>query len=105
MAHHAHYWFHFGSTDLDHCADALRFFAVLSVFWATMLAIARELFRRDTALVPTKLVRALAEGTNGRAQHRRHLRDGCIIVGVTTLTGLARGSPTSSSATRRATWC
>ena len=63
---------------------------MLSVFWATMLAIAVSYLRRDTALVPPKLVRALAEGTTGVLSIAATCATAGIIVGVTTLTGLAQ---------------
>ena len=59
------YWFHFGSLISIIVLMLYGFSPVLSVFWATMLAIAASYLRRDTALVPPKLVRALAEGTTG----------------------------------------
>ena len=46
--------------------------------------------RRDTALVPPKLVRALAEGTTGVLSIAATCATAGIIVGVTTLTGLAQ---------------
>jgi TRAP-type uncharacterized transport system fused permease subunit len=60
------------------------------VFWATMLAIAVSYLRRDTALVPPKLVRAMAEGTTGVLSIAATCATAGIIVGVTTLTGLAQ---------------
>ena len=63
---------------------------MLSVFWATMLAIAVSSLRRDTALVPPKLVRALAEGTTGVLNIAATCATAGIIVGVVTLTGLAQ---------------
>jgi TRAP-type uncharacterized transport system fused permease subunit len=63
---------------------------VLSVFWATILAIAVSYLRRDTALTPPKLVRALAEGTTGVLNIAATCATAGIIVGVTTLTGLAQ---------------
>ena len=55
-----------------------------------MLAIAVSYLRRDTALVPPKLVRALAEGTTGVLSIAATCATAGIIVGVTTLTGLAQ---------------
>jgi TRAP-type uncharacterized transport system fused permease subunit len=66
------------------------FSPVLAVFWATMLAIAVSFLRSDTALVPPKLVRALAEGTTGVLSIAATCATAGIIVGVTTLTGLAQ---------------
>ena len=84
------YWFHFGSLISIIVLMLMGFSPVLSVFWATMLAIAVSYFRSDTALVPKKLVRALAEGTTGVLSIAATCATAGIIVGVTTLTGLAQ---------------
>jgi TRAP transporter 4TM/12TM fusion protein len=84
------YWFHFGSLISIIVLMLYGFSPVLAVFWATMLAIAVSYLRRDTALVPTKLVRALAEGTTGVLSIAATCATAGIIVGVTTLTGLAQ---------------
>ena len=84
------YWFHFGSLISIIVLMLIGFSPVLSVFWATMLAIAVSYLRRDTALVPPKLVRALAEGTTGVLSIAATCATAGIIVGVTTLTGLAQ---------------
>jgi TRAP transporter 4TM/12TM fusion protein len=84
------YWFHFGSLISIVALMLMGFSPVLSVFWATMLAIAVSYFRSDTALVPAKLVRALAEGTTGVLSIAATCATAGIIVGVTTLTGLAQ---------------
>jgi TRAP transporter 4TM/12TM fusion protein len=84
------YWFHFGSLVSIIAFMLYGFSPVLSVFWATMLAIAVSYLRRDTALVPPKLVRALAEGTTGVLSIAATCATAGIIVGVTTLTGLAQ---------------
>ena len=84
------YWFHFGSLISIIVLMLYGFSPVLSVFWATMLAIAVSYLRRDTALVPPKLVRALAEGTTGVLSIAATCATAGIIVGVTTLTGLAQ---------------
>ena len=84
------YWFHFGSLISIIAFMLYGFSPVLSVFWATMLAIAVSYLRRDTALVPPKLVRALTEGTTGVLSIAATCATAGIIVGVTTLTGLAQ---------------
>src|SRR5262245_459463 len=84
------YWFHFGSLVSIVGLMLIGFSPVLSVFWATLLAIAVSYLRRDTALVPPKLVRALAEGTTGVLSIAATCATAGIIVGVTTLTGLAQ---------------
>jgi TRAP-type uncharacterized transport system fused permease subunit len=63
---------------------------VLAVFWATMLAIALSFLKRDTALVPAKLVAALRDGTTGVLNVATTCATAGIIVGVVTLTGLAQ---------------
>ena len=82
------YWFHFGSLVSIIAFMLLGFSPVLSVFWATMLAIASSFLRKDTALVPPKLKRALAGGTIGVLNAATTCASAGIIVGVVTLTGL-----------------
>jgi TRAP-type uncharacterized transport system fused permease subunit len=84
------YWFHFGSLISIIALMLLGFSPVLAVFWATLLAIAVSYLRPDTALQPAKLVRALAEGTTGVLSIAATCATAGIIVGVTTLTGLAQ---------------
>ena len=84
------YWFHFGSLISIIVLMLLGFSPVLAVFWATLLAIAVSYLRPDTALLPAKLVRALAEGTIGVLSIAATCATAGIIVGVTTLTGLAQ---------------
>jgi TRAP transporter 4TM/12TM fusion protein len=61
---------------------------VLSVFWATILAVVVSFCRRDTALVPTKLIKALEAGSVGVLGVAATCASAGIIVGVVTLTGL-----------------
>ena len=82
------YWFHFGSLISIIVFMLAGFSPVLSVFWATMLAIATSFMRKDTALVPAKLKRAMAEGTTGVLNAATTCASAGIIVGVVTLTGL-----------------
>jgi TRAP transporter 4TM/12TM fusion protein len=84
------YWFHFGSLVSIIAFMLLGFSPVLSVFWATMLAIALSYLKRDTALVPPRLLRALSEGTTGVLNIAATCATAGIIVGVVTLTGLAQ---------------
>ncbi|HEX6610098.1 MAG TPA: TRAP transporter fused permease subunit [Hyphomicrobiaceae bacterium] len=84
------YWVHFGSLISIIAFMLLGFSPVLSVFWATMLAIALSYLKRDTALVPSKLLRALSEGTTGVLNIAATCATAGIIVGVVTLTGLAQ---------------
>ncbi len=84
------YWFHFGSLISIIAFMLLGFSPVLSVFWATILAIAVSYLRSDTALVPSKLLQALSEGTVGVLNVAATCATAGIIVGVVTLTGLAQ---------------
>ncbi|HEX6981079.1 MAG TPA: TRAP transporter permease [Alphaproteobacteria bacterium] len=59
-----------------------------SVFWSIVLAIAVSYLRRDSALVPTRLVQALAAGSIGMLNVAATCAAAGIIVGVVTLTGL-----------------
>jgi TRAP transporter 4TM/12TM fusion protein len=82
------YWFHFGSLISIIVFMLLGFSPTVAVFWATVLAILTSFIRRDTALVPTKLAKALAEGTTGVLNAATTCAAAGIIVGVVTLTGL-----------------
>src|SRR6187200_950200 len=82
------YWFHFGLLVSIIAFMLYGFSPVLSVFWATMLAIAVSYLRRDTALVPSKLVKALAEGSTGALNAATTCACAGIVVGIVTLTGL-----------------
>jgi TRAP transporter 4TM/12TM fusion protein len=84
------YWFHFGSLVSIIAFMLVGFSPVLSVFWATMLAIAVSFLKRDTALVPVRLIQALKDGTTGVLNVASTCATAGIIVGVTTLTGLAQ---------------
>ena len=84
------YWFHFSSLIAIIAFMLLGFSPVLSVFWATIFAIAVSYLRRDTALTPPKLKQAFAEGTTGVLNVAVTCACAGIIVGVVTLTGLAQ---------------
>lgn len=84
------YWYHFGSLVSIIVFMLLGFSPVLSVFYATLAAVAVSFFRRDTALMPPKLAKALAEGTTGILNVAPTCAAAGIIVGVVTLTGLAQ---------------
>ncbi len=60
----------------------------LSVFWATVLTFAMSFLTRETALMPKKLVRALADGSISVLTAATTCATAGIIVGVVTLTGL-----------------
>lgn len=82
------YWFHFSSLIAIVVFMLTGFSPVMSVFWATMLCYAVSFLRRDCALVPTKLARALADGSLGVLSAATTCAAAGIIVGVVTLTGL-----------------
>jgi TRAP transporter 4TM/12TM fusion protein len=64
------------------------FSPMMSVFWATVLAVVTSWIRRDTAIGPARLVGALAEGSKGVLGVAATCAAAGIIVGVVTLTGL-----------------
>lgn len=82
------YGYHFTSLISIVILMLLGFSPVLSVFWATILAVAVSYCRRDTALVPKKLIEALASGSVGVLGTAATCAAAGIIVGVVTLTGL-----------------
>jgi len=82
------YWFHFLSLISIIVFMLMGFSAERAVFWATGLSLATSFLRRDTALVPPKLLKALADGTIGVLTAATTCASAGIIVGVVTLTGL-----------------
>lgn len=64
------------------------FTAILAVFYATVLAVALSFLRRDTALIPRRLGKALEGGSTGVLSVAATCATAGIIVGVVTLTGL-----------------
>ncbi len=82
------YWFHFLSLISIIVFMLMGFSAERSVLWATGLSLATSFLRRDTALVPPKLLKALADGTIGVLTAATTCASAGIIVGVVTLTGL-----------------
>jgi TRAP transporter 4TM/12TM fusion protein len=62
--------------------------AFRAVFWATLLAIGLSFLRRETALWPRRLGRALAGGGRGILPVAATTATAGVIVGVVTLTGL-----------------
>jgi TRAP transporter 4TM/12TM fusion protein len=81
-------WHHFGSLIAIVVLMARGLTAFRAVFWATVLAVAASFFRRDTALHPARLARALAGGARGVLPVVATTATAGIIVGVVTLTGL-----------------
>ncbi len=82
------YWFHFLSLIAIIGFMLAGFSATLAVFYSTVIAYAVSFFRRDTAVGPAKLVRALADGSIGVLNAATTCAAAGIIVGVVTLTGL-----------------
>jgi TRAP transporter 4TM/12TM fusion protein len=60
----------------------------LSVFWSTVLTYGLSFLTRETAITPTKLVRALSDGSTSVLTAATTCATAGIIVGVVTLTGL-----------------
>jgi len=82
------YGFHFVSLVAVVVFMVIGYSPMLSVFYSTLLAFAMSFFNRDTALLPKKLVRALADGSIGVLSAATTCASAGIIVGVVTLTGL-----------------
>jgi TRAP transporter 4TM/12TM fusion protein len=80
--------FHFTSLISIIVFMLLGFSPVLSVFYATLLAVAVSFIRKDTALYPRKLIAALEAGSVGVLGVAATCATAGIIVGVVTLTGL-----------------
>jgi TRAP transporter 4TM/12TM fusion protein len=81
-------WHHFGSLLAIVILMTRGLTAFRAVFWATVLAVAASFLRRDTALWPARLARALAAGARGVLPVVATTAAAGIIVGVVTLTGL-----------------
>ncbi len=64
------------------------FSPIAAVFWATVVALATSFVRRESALYPRRLARALAAGSSGVLNVAATCAAAGIIVGVVTLTGL-----------------
>ncbi|MBI2832801.1 MAG: TRAP transporter fused permease subunit [Acidobacteria bacterium] len=82
------YGYHFTSLVAIAAFMVLGMSAFKAVFWATMLAIALSFIRRETALGPRKLMRALEHGGRGVLAVAATTATAGIIVGIVTLTGL-----------------
>jgi TRAP transporter 4TM/12TM fusion protein len=82
------YWFHFLSLVSIIAFMLMGFSPELSVFWATVAAFVTSFLRRDCALVPRKLVRALEGGSVAVLNVAATCAGAGLIVGVVTLTGL-----------------
>jgi TRAP transporter 4TM/12TM fusion protein len=82
------YGFHFVSLVSIVAFMLLGFSPINAVFWATVVTFALSFLRRECALFPPKLVRALADGSIGALNAAVTCATAGIIVGVVTLTGL-----------------
>jgi TRAP transporter 4TM/12TM fusion protein len=81
-------WHYFASLAAIVVFMILGFTPYLSVFWATVLAVALSVVNRETALGPTRLATALSAGGRGVLSVAATTATAGIIVGVITLTGL-----------------
>ena len=81
-------WHHFGSLLAIVVLMTRGLTAFRAVFWATVLAVGASFLRRETALFPRRLGRALAAGARGVLPVAATTATAGIIVGVVTLTGL-----------------
>jgi TRAP transporter 4TM/12TM fusion protein len=82
------YGFHFTSLVAVIVFMIAGYSPMLSVFWSTLMCFGLSFLRPDTALMPRKLVRTLADGTIGVLNAATTCASAGIIVGVVTLTGL-----------------
>ena len=82
------YWFHFTSLIAIVALMVWGFTPILSVFYATVIAFGVSFFRRETALKPKKLIKALRSGSISVLGVAATCASAGIIVGVVTLTGL-----------------
>jgi TRAP transporter 4TM/12TM fusion protein len=84
------YGFHFTSLIAIVVIMAIGFTPIMAVFWATVITFAVSFIRKDTALGPKKLVKALRGGSIGVLSVATTCAAAGIIVGVVTLTGLGQ---------------
>ncbi|HSL21758.1 MAG TPA: TRAP transporter fused permease subunit [Vicinamibacterales bacterium] len=82
------YGYHFSSLVVVAVLMVVGFSAFRAVFWAIVLAVALSFVRRETALTPKRLGRALADGGLDVLPIVATTATAGIIVGVVTLTGL-----------------
>jgi TRAP transporter 4TM/12TM fusion protein len=82
------YGFHFTSLVAIVVIMLIGYTPIMAVFWATVVAFAISFIRKDTALTPKKLVKALRGGSMGVLSVGATCAAAGIIVGVVTLTGL-----------------
>jgi TRAP transporter 4TM/12TM fusion protein len=82
------YGFHFISLVAIVVIMVIGFTPIMAVFWSTVITFAVSFIRKDTALTPKKLVKALRGGSIGVLTVASTCAAAGIIVGVVTLTGL-----------------
>ncbi len=82
------YGFHFTSLVAIVVIMVIGFTPIMAVFWSTIITFAVSFIRKDTALTPKKLIRALRGGAIGVLSVAATCAAAGIIVGVVTLTGL-----------------
>jgi TRAP transporter 4TM/12TM fusion protein len=82
------YGFHFISLIAIVALMVIGYTPIMAVFWATVTTFAVSFIRKDTALYPKKLIRALRGGSIGVLTVASTCAAAGIIVGVVTLTGL-----------------
>ncbi len=82
------YGFHFTSFITIIVLMIIGYTPTMAVFWATVVAFAVSFIRKDTAITPKKLIKALKEGSTGILSVASTCAAAGIIVGVVSLTGL-----------------
>ncbi len=82
------YGFHFVSLASVVIFMVIGYSPSTSVFWAVVATFALSFLRRETALVPKKLMHAMADGSIGAINAATTCACAGIVVGVVTLTGL-----------------
>jgi TRAP transporter 4TM/12TM fusion protein len=82
------YGFHFISLIAIVALMVIGYTPIMAVFWATVITFVASFIRKDTALYPKKLIKALRGGSIGVLTVASTCAAAGIIVGVVTLTGL-----------------
>ncbi len=82
------YGFHFISLVAVVVFMVIGYSPMLSVFYAVITTFVLSFLRKETALMPKKLVRALADGSIGALNAATTCASAGIVVGIVTLTGL-----------------
>lgn len=82
------YGFHFTSLIAIVVIMLIGYTPIMAVFWATVVSFLISFIRKETALTPSKLIKALRGGSIGVLSVGSTCAAAGIIVGVVTLTGL-----------------